>query len=72
MGISKQVGEFNTQATKIDVVAMEMGTGKSTVSKFQNKRVGDASIRKFKRYIEAIGGEFSAQVTFPDGTVVEI
>jgi hypothetical protein len=72
MGITKQIGDFNTQSTKIDVVAMEMGTGKSTVSKFQNKRVGDANIRKFKKYIEAIGGEFSAQVKFPDGRVIDI
>lgn len=72
MSISKQISEFNKQSTKIDVVAMEMGTGKSTISKFQNKRVGDANIRKFKKYIEAIGGEFSAQVTFPDGRVFDI
>lgn len=63
---------FNTQSTKIDVVAFEMNINKSTVSKFQNKRVGDVSISKLKRYVEAIGGDFSAQIKLPNGEVINV
>jgi len=70
--ISEQIGRFNTGSTKIDVVAIEMSTNKSTVSKFQKKRVGDVNINKLKRYVEAIGGEFSIQIKLPNGDVVNV
>jgi len=70
--ITQQIGRFNTTSTKIEIVAIEMSTTKSTVSKFQNKRVGDVNISKLKRYVEAIGGEFSAQITLPNGEVFNV
>jgi predicted XRE-type DNA-binding protein len=50
------------------VIAMEMSVQEPAISKMEKKIAVDASIRKLKRYIEAIGGSMEVVISLPDGT----
>lgn len=52
------------------VIALEMSLQEPAISKMEKKIAVDASIRRLKQYIEAIGGSLDVVVTLPDGTRV--
>ena len=70
--INQQVKTLNTEQQKLDVLALLLNTQKSTICKLQQKRVGDVSLQKLKQFVEAVGGEFNAEIKLPDGNVVTI
>ena len=71
-GMNKTVKDINTNGTKLDVIAMIMCTQKSTVSKLQNKKLGDLKIQKLKQFVEATGGEMDILITLSNGEVIAL
>jgi predicted XRE-type DNA-binding protein len=59
-------------ATKQSVVAMEMSLQESAVSKFERKRIKEASLQKLKSYVKAIGGRLEVTITLQDGSVLHL
>lgn len=54
------------------VVALIMNVQEPAISKLERKKIGDASLDKIKRYMEAIGGKVSLSVTLPDGSTLNL
>jgi len=71
-GINQNLKSLNTENTKLDVLALLLHTQKSNVCKLQQKTVGSVSLEKLKKFAEAVGGEFSAQIKLPNGEIVTI
>ena len=72
MGIETIVRTINSENVKLDVIAMEMNTQKSTISKMQQKRIGDMNIAKLKEFVEAAGGTMSMQISMPNGEQITV
>lgn len=70
--INKLLRELNTQGEKLDVVALKTGVQTPAVSKMQNKRVEDVSLKKLRAYIEAVGGELDLRITLADGEQISL
>lgn len=70
--INQQVKTLNTEQEKLDVLALLLNTQKSTVCKLQQKRVGDVSLQKLKQFVEAVGGELSAEIKLANGDILKI
>ncbi len=67
---NQMVKELNVSDVKLDVVALLTGVQSPAVSKMQNKRIGDVSLKKLKAFVEAVGGEFNVSITLANGEKV--
>lgn len=61
-----------TVGVKQSVVALEMNVQEPAVSKLEQKLIGNTSVEKLRKYVEAIGGTLGLSITLPDGTVVSL
>ncbi len=72
MGINTPIKQLNSDATKLEVMAMLLNVSKSAVSKMGNKSIGDVNLAKLKDYVEASGGQLNLQITLANGDVVSL